>query len=385
MGEIHVFIDETGNPNISSQKGAEKYFGIGSAIFETPVTTEQITQALDKLAATENLEKSDKKTVQRGYFSAKKDGPEAHSQITQLINTLNLDFKFTRVDKTQLRGPDLKMSESEFHKHMTQLCTVIGARKKIDRMFVHVAERSKSFGNYPQLQWTNILYDAILRSVTITPLISFIFPQINLLVVSGADPGIQITDFLLWACRRKYINPDVDEIWYKRIISRFNITADVKTLGMFTADLTVGKGTKTIPSIEDYEFTWDEISSARKGIDQLSLATSLILIENIVLHFLVRRHDDIEYLMLFVDIEATDIKNKQALTITQIEGLCKLFLMVFDTMNIMEGYSHEDRKHLLVAKLIACELISREFFINRLFISNYWRTHHAIFVEYHKY
>lgn len=118
----------------------------------------------------------------------------------------NIEFYLYKFDKqlyASLGGTQFN-SEQELHHHLIHLASVIGINYAVQKINLIVAQRDKSFPNGCEQRWKDAFYEELIRASVQNPVMKTFFSELNVEIVNGSDPGIQIADLILWAANRKY-------------------------------------------------------------------------------------------------------------------------------------------------------------------------------------
>ncbi|SJZ67843.1 DUF3800 domain-containing protein [Selenihalanaerobacter shriftii] len=382
MKEIYVYIDESGNPNIRSYEGDNQYFSIGAAILGNEVSSNLIEKAMNDLKQREDLGKSDVKTLKRGYFHSCVDGPEAHSAIMYLINDLELKFDFLSFDKKKYRqnGNDEFDTEKLLHNHMVELASVFVSNRDVDVVNVFVAERESSFPKHFEKNWKRNFYESLINAVVAnTSLLKANFPKVNLKIVDGSHPGIQISDFLLWAIKRSYLSNK--NVWFQRIEKDISIETNIKEKSLsLSVDFQINGGVNNIDLLSPYEVTAKEVEEKQRNLNNDELLNLFLHVEKLLDKVMAKKRNELEYMNRFLEGIDKIIHKKEKLTIKEVKKLCKSFIMVFDTLKIHEGYSKEELIFWCVAKRIISNIILGKQ-INWVMLADFWAINHPNIVD----
>lgn len=381
MKEIYVYIDESGNPNISNYERDNQYFSIGEAILGNEVSSNLIDKAMNDLDQREDLGKSDVKTLKRGYFHSCEDGPEAHSAITYLINDLELKFNFLSFDKKKYRqnGNDEFDTEKLLHNHMIELASVFVSNRDVDVVNVFVAERESSFPKHFEENWKNNFYESLISAVVAnTSLMKANFPKVNLKIVDGSNPGIQISDFLLWVTKRSYLSNK--NIWFQRIEKDISIETNIKEKSLsLSVDFQINGGVN-IDLLPPYEVTAKEVEERQRNLNNDELLNLFLHVEKLLNKVIDKKRNELEYMNHFLEGIDEIIHKNEKLTIKEVKKLCKSFIMFFDTLKIYECYSKKELIFWCVAKRIISNIILGKQ-INWVMLADFWAINHPNIVD----
>ncbi len=377
MKEVNIYMDEWGNPNVDNNEGFNKYFCIGAAICIETIGDEDINRAFSDLKNRENLNDNDQDTIKRGHFHACEDGPEAHSALTYLVNELNLEFSFFKFNKEEYNNnskPGNFNTERLLHHHMVELASIISTHYDINKVNIYVAERQKSFTASFEDMWINSFYDNLIESSVLKPMLVTNFPEINLEVVEGSNPGVQIADYLLWSTARNYI---LDKnTWFDRINKKssadINISSD--PLGNIV-DFTINNGIKQLELLSQYNISTDDIDELESKLDDEKLFGVFYFVEDNLKKFFENSNDKYIYLQNYLSDVENILNKNEGIKSKEIIELAKGFIMILDTTNIYKDFSQEEMIYLRLVKRIICKIIAgRE--VSWLDLVKFWRINH---------
>lgn len=146
--DIYLYIDESGSPNIFDNITGNENFYVGMCLLADQVSQQLIDDALTRLRGESNNTPSDIQCLNRGYFYASDDGPNAHSYLCTKIRTIpNLTFSYEKVNKGLLYNFDRSIAESEsrLHQFMASLAAVVVSHAKVDCAHIYLAQRQEVF------------------------------------------------------------------------------------------------------------------------------------------------------------------------------------------------------------------------------------------------
>lgn len=200
--KIFAYSDETAfNSNAEN-----KFTGSGCLISESPISNLVIEEALMGLRNGKN--EKDIKTINRGFFHASKDSPNAHCCICRsIMKNVTGEFVYNFINKK--RDVSLqKHKDNEIHNLTLLLSNETVTNLKIcDISFI--VEKRKDFTNDHVKNWVEDFNKGKELQVYEYPSIPYLFPNITLEQRGKKEPGLQLTDFILWAIQRtKKSHPD---------------------------------------------------------------------------------------------------------------------------------------------------------------------------------
>ncbi len=346
--KIFAYSDETAFEN--------EFAGSGCLISETPISDSVIEEALKNLRDERNVK--DIKTINRGYFHAKDDSPNAHSCICRSIKkNITGDFIYNFIDKK--RDFSLQKQKDVEIQNLTLLLSneTVTNLKMCDILFI--VEEREDFTNKHFKNWIEEFYKGKERQVYEYPSIPYLFPNITLEQRSkkDAEPGLQVTDFILWAIQRtKRINPD--NIWFKRLNLKssysFHSEDGLIQGGTYYLKRRIKSPLVKYPDncLPVNEPTNEELFNSYLIIEQTLRNISKILLPDHVLH-----------LKSKFDIVINGLLNETSLSDNLIRDASSMFIRLFDTLPIYKDipeYKNKIWSDILTARKIASFLLHRE-------------------------
>ncbi|MHA7965822.1 DUF3800 domain-containing protein [Paenibacillus sp. CAU 1782] len=377
MEEIFFYVDEAGNPNLRSYTINDKHFSIGAAVFTEKISEQVIFNAIESLKESKALSKTDQKTIARGYFHASYDGPEAHSKLMIEANKIDIDFYLFQFDKQlySTTGGNRFTTEQDLHHHLIHLAAGIGLNYGAKRINLIVAERDKSFPTGCEQRWKDSFYNELIFASIECPFISTHFPELNVHIVNGTEPGIQLADLILWATSRNFKEVGADDRWFNRIRrgSLASTTAQNDPVKMldFHINGPINVGQEEIL----YNINAAEIDG--EVLDEPKMYKLITETENAIREAYYHS-TEIDHLRAYLKNAVEIIERKEILTQLEITDICRAFLMIFDTVALYKRSSTSLKKDLLLAKRIAANIAGGR---DSSGIGAYWgRIHPSIVV-----
>lgn len=223
MAEAWVYVDEAQDPN----SGADA-FRVGALVTEASVPQALVDGALDALRNDPDTagNRLDADTLSRGYFHASADSKNAHSAICRAIVDTGLAAHFYDEQWHFDRHGGDGYSEGELHSMMNLLAVLAPLDDEYDAVHINIAQRQGSFDLRPEqaVRWVEEAQEQRLQAMIRMPHIPIHFPETTLTMVNGADPGVQVCDFVLWAVQRARIDglqQTTTDPWVTRLKLRF--------------------------------------------------------------------------------------------------------------------------------------------------------------------
>lgn len=197
---LYVYVDET---SYVDANGTEM---IGSGILVTPtaVAPAVIERALQMLREDPDRSKPEHKqrddeTLARGFFHASEDGQNAHSWLARaIVAHVTGRFLFATAART------LQGSERDYRRQVMQ--NLVRALKTTHAIHLTFEERS-GFSHIAAETIVRTLHEALDWSTYDLPLIPSFYPEVIVTVTSKKEPGLQVTDLLLWATVQRKASP----------------------------------------------------------------------------------------------------------------------------------------------------------------------------------
>lgn len=202
MSEAWVYIDESQAP---SAEGCERDqpFWVGALSVEYPIVASLIDGAFTCLANDPDAanNQSDIRTLERGYFHASEDSPNAHSHICRAIVAARMNVQLRAFLWYFDREGGSSRKDSDLHRLGVLGSSLSTIDKNYDVVHLVVAKRGGSFEQRHADQWQayceyTLVEEAIEHGVppiTCLPTLELAEPSV---------PGIQVCDFVLWAAQR---------------------------------------------------------------------------------------------------------------------------------------------------------------------------------------
>lgn len=383
MDEIFIYVDEAGNPNIKDFKGTDdkRFFQVGAAVFSHEVKQEVIDRAMSELRKVDSsmLTKSDLKTLKRGYFHTSEDGPYAKSKLMYEANKFTIEFYVNKYDKQKHFDLGLTpLTQQELHFLLIHLSSVIGLNYGVKKINLFVAQRDKSFSSGAEQKWIDSFYQELINSLSQNPAIKTPFPELNVSIVNGQHPGVQITDLLLWATTRKNRTTSPEDVWYNRIkigtSSNANIPNDPISMSDFYVNKRISKNTSDI----FYKITPSDLDNFEETLGVDKFHSLLMWMEDVVLKNF--ENKDVDYLNSYFKKAVHLIQSPDKLSPEEVKTICEAFLMLFDTIKIAEGLVNDELKFALIAKRYAVTILAGRD-IRWFKIASEWGRLHPFFYK----
>lgn len=182
--------------------------GIGCLLMDEDSCERIVAEALGNLEADSDLNKYDRRLLQRGYFHASEDSKNAHSWLCRSIHDhLDGEFNYIFLDTT----------DEDPKKVLNGTLQYLGIMIASSREPVKVQiERNSSLSEAKIQDVLSYVSRAIAEGAYNNYAIPSYFPKVELEIVDKRNTGIQVVDFILWAYNRSKQNPP-NPVWLSRL------------------------------------------------------------------------------------------------------------------------------------------------------------------------
>jgi hypothetical protein len=331
---LRLYVDET---DFHAEDGRQLR-GVGVLSVPAPVGQDLIDRAMYKLRNDpERKGSQDQRTLDDGYFHASLDGPNAHSPLSEEIAACvhgNFVAAFieagTRSDREAYRSNAVRAILTTLKGRTPARCTF------------------EQWGNFSQLQAKDLIEymnEGLGWSSYETTMLRAFYPHIEVKVVGKKDPGVQVTDLLLWSfMQEKFHLSSKKAVWAKRC--GLFCWADVPSLGdqIQWSQCTVNNGSPMDrhdpDSLIPYPVQFGDIGEAAYP-DSYALGESTV-----------RRYarsplpSHAEHLRPGLVQVLARLEDPDRVGPEQIRDVANQFLRLFDTVPVYEGMSDTDSKWL---------------------------------------
>ncbi|OGU27445.1 MAG: hypothetical protein A2057_10560 [Ignavibacteria bacterium GWA2_35_9] len=331
----YIYFDETEFGNDS------QFIGYGALVCEPEVSKFVILEAMKNLIhdldiKSPKTKKLDDETILRGYFHASEDSKNAHSylcgSLSKNIKGLYRADIFAKNQNNKKSGKRLDLAST--------LCSMKGlnTREEIVAIF---EQRDNLKLEHLKLSFDR-LHEVLFKSCYDYPLIPAFFPKINFKIVDKNEPGVQCIDFLLWATQRKYLGKDG---WYNRIKSRNGYEFENNRQEWKSVHLELNTNFKDAISfyrLGDYDREIDNIIN-----NEILTQILFNAIKVISYCYLNNLPSSLSYIREDLNYLYKNKINEEANG--YIQKLAKVFLILFDTLPLIESSTSQKEKEFLIA------------------------------------
>jgi hypothetical protein len=221
---LYAYCDETAFESPMGQT-----YGTGILLTEEPISSAIIDRAMAALRVDpEKDDVRDDRTIARGYFHASEDSKNAHSPLCRAI-TSELEglfiYEHTRSEPSRLVRYRREPGAND-HFSTTFGYALLNAMQHARDLEI-VVERRGTITEGTVLRIIESLFQAVERSIYELPDIPSSFPRCSVRILGKDEPGIQVTDFLLWANNRA-VSTKADCVWRDRLRSTFSMSHSIQ-------------------------------------------------------------------------------------------------------------------------------------------------------------
>ncbi len=351
---IYAYADETIFilDNLTNQTA----LGCGIFISDTEIKQGLIREALYNLKSDPEFQtKLDGRTIKRKFFHASDDSKNAHSHLCVAINKhLKGVFDFSYFDNVTEK--DLK--NSKFRENIISRCLSASTLEFFNspREVYLTVEQRQGYNDSDTSNWLQHIYHMYEGASYDIPSFKTFFPKITISLRGKREPGLQITDFLMWSVNRS-IRKVPNATWLQRLkFTRWHFYRDENSHNRGQYQLNTLSLTN--PS-ENYPFkfkkpeTWYLCLEAYILIERFLIAYD---IEDFPPHAL---HLFDEFQSISARLKDTDYHIKSE----DLELIGSVFLKLFDTIPLykdVENNNKEAWEILLYAKYLAAMFVRKE-------------------------
>lgn len=348
--DLYIYIDESRDiSNILKGNSADKFY-VGMSMVDREINQKIINDALDDLNKIPDLGQADKDCLQRKYFHASEDGPEAHSCLCKKIaayDQLSFSYEIFDIALADEFTKPLTSSEARLHQLMTFMSATVTSHARVDCVHIYVAQREKSFPAGIEEMWRQKFYDILVKCAGHMPQMATYFPNLEITVVKGDAPGIQVCDFLLWAAIRKF-EVKTDATWSDRVGLKFNSSSTSQNHPFSRSKYYIHRPIK-------YPFVIYDLDKTKKPPDSYSydvLRELLIFAENCIRNYTIKRLPvHASHLQEKVDRIAQLLKSSE-ITTEDLASLADAFIQIADTVPIYNKTSSDEIYKVIKTKNI---------------------------------
>ena len=371
---MYLYIDET----IFMKDGKECY-GVGALLTENKITNCIVDTALANLSADPDINDSknkaqDYRTIERGFFHAADDSKNAHSHLCRCISSgINAIFTYSYFAPSYDKKSIEEKTDEQLHRLNTMLSMlhILEYEEPINI----IIEGRMSFSQSIVNRFIKEFYNQIDLGVYETPFLIAVYPELRIEVSNKYEPGLQTTDFILWAVNNQFERNK--SIWAKRLNLKFNSSFSENGGPVSGGDYILNSGISKDQKIKKINIYPDDIFPIDDSkYSNKDLACFYIQAEKI-LHDLSKQHLPNHVSHIKIDLKNLCdrlCKKDNEFTHSDLQNMASIFIRLFDTLPIYGGLSKEKDRDLF-EKLIYTRrylaLTLHNELINGVRIANY--------------
>jgi hypothetical protein len=220
--QLYVYADET-EFEVQTQTRPLRRVGYGILITTEAIDEVVVSEALEQLSADpdrhdDRWRNMDERTLARGRFHAAEDSKNGHSHLCRAIRSrINGTFVYNYFEPDHPRAANRDVDQLQEQMLQYGMLSLHFTRLPI-RV---VVEQRSGLRRIEHPAWLEQLFKMSELCIYAKPSIPCVYPNMHIAMGSKADPGIQVVDFLLWACNRsrRIQNDDLgtpDDTWVLR-------------------------------------------------------------------------------------------------------------------------------------------------------------------------
>ncbi len=332
LEEIFVYIDET------EYKG---HWGVGALLSEAKLEDFIVEEALNDLRRDKDIDnpetlKQDTKTLQNGWFHGSTDSRNARSHFSRSIKKHVKGLFFYSYNRD-----DSKRNDSEKNYRLHTLLNLVGIFQGSFKIHLIFEERG-GFSSAAAEKIVESLYTNLDYGAYDFPTIPSFYPSFTLSIESKRNPGLQVTDYLLWATNRSVLAEQRKYSDWLGIQERDSAKTDGENDAW--GRRFIGEGT---PNFEEIS-----LDSVKAYPPQPNLETEhkweiyelYIVAENFV-HFFAKHGLPTHCEHFSEDISRTSLRLRTSknLGLEDIRNVARLFLRLFDTHPLHGNYPRNSK------------------------------------------
>lgn len=355
---LYIYADET-----EFELNNDKMIGSGLLVVNSPIGNIVITEALNNLQNDPDIEKKqfkarDMETFKKGHFHATDDSPNAHSHFCKSIIKYakgNFIYSYYNPEKEK---PWRKERDLNDLQKLTLGLTSLSTFYTTQEIDFTIEERNGFNFNHVHPWWED-LCKQIEYTIYDSPEIPVKFPLIKLKTADKRNPGLQVTDFILWSMNRSKGVPSHGD-WYKRLELKLSSAFNEVEGPIEKGSYLLGEETESpLPSYPDY------CLPVKDPIGAEGLINTYILIER-YLKYISRQlfPPHAEHLKVGVVNIVKQLSNRdKSFSNDLIQESSSVFIRLFDTLPIYDSLTEDDKNtwsNLLTARKMAALFLRKD-------------------------
>lgn len=353
MSELWIYFDESGDPSVEVTSGDSEYFHVGMLTVNHEIPRSIVEKGLDNLKKDPDIKDNllDKNTLQRNYFHACEDSKNAHSHFCNQIKTIKpLTFDLGSFEKSTANSNDCFLStRNEFHKRMIDWVVNKITGQPSTKIHLRIAEQLSSFHSGSIEDWKAEFLDTMVMIAARNPNIQMFFPEMDIEVVQGNHPGIQVVDFILWAALRSY-GPNMPKKkcpWASRL--SLQKESEIQEIEGSISGITLFIN-EPIQAYYDLSVPLDAMKKPDQIPNMNKVCNYFCHVERSIQMFI---QDGIPQSISHITAEITSVHNtllNKSLSFQDITTFCRLAFMMFDTAPLYDFKNTYEVQFVIDAK-----------------------------------
>lgn len=342
---LYAYSDET---EFKKQKSdTNSTIGSGVLITKEEISESLIFECLENLKDDPDTNYQDERTMKRSYFHACEDSKNAHSHLCKGINKhISACFIYSYHDRSFDSERERKLTIEALNRQTLTLSSLEFFNNRIDKIILRIEGRNGLSEEVIKI-WLDKLFNQLLKLTYKQPSFVTCYPKFEIIIADKSNPGLQVTDFILWALNRSNMSIP-DNRWKDRLnfgsYMKHSTENHPESGGQyFLNSFSIDDGILNYPYfVEDTESN-DDFYNVYYIIESVIRQLCNTELPEHVNHFF----DDLQKLKAIFDQELNFSDQDLRL-------LCSTFIKLFDTLPIYHEIEDiEDWKGLLKAKKMA--------------------------------
>lgn len=348
--ELFAYIDETASDRTSGP--GIQLVGAGALFTDAPVGKEVINEAIASLRVHPDLGRypKSKLNIEKEVFHASKDSPISKECFFKSVNSqIKGEFccYFTDIDsQREIMSP---RSIEEIYRSASRINLAAAHDLPVKKLNIFIESR-REFSKSHIEQWIETSYaniDAYAYEFCTSPQY---YPSTVISLTDKTNPGVQVSDYLLWMYLRRI---KIQDYLWSQFLRQPLTVIETEIRGEF-------RGSSTLNNFNYSTFNYPYIAQVDPLVADKYLSYQLIfqLTDHLSMHISEIDHGHIEHLVN----EYRKRKRNSDYSLDFYIIISKIFLRSFDTLDVPQIFnanSHEKFLNLINAKYIAaCALKS---------------------------